>query len=146
MRAWIAAAVLLGLCPAMSARAGVHVGAGRADDIDSEGALVASLSWTGRQRHPWEVMAGYIGQRRDTHVPDAGFLVVGRRLAWRQWFAGGGVAWVTEDNDVLSGHAQFMTSVGCNFGRATLSLRHLSNGGTSGRNRGETFALLEFGF
>lgn len=144
MRAWIAAAVLLGLCPAMSARAGVHVGAGWADDIDSEGAPVASLSWTGRQRHPWEVMAGYIGQR--DRVPDAGFLAVSKRLAWRQWFVGGGVTWVTEDNDVLSGHVQFMTSVGRNFGRATLSLRHVSNGSTNGRNRGETFALLEFGF
>jgi hypothetical protein len=144
----VAIAVLLPLawCMARPAWGGVHAGGGWADQIDSEGAAVVSLSWVGTQRHPWEVMAGYIAKREDAAVPDATFLALGKRLTWRRWFAGGGVAWVSEDNEVLSGHGQFLTAAGYDFGRMTVSLRHLSNASTNGRNHGETFLLLEVGF
>ncbi|KGM52614.1 hypothetical protein N800_11390 [Lysobacter daejeonensis GH1-9] len=147
MRAWATAWwLLLGLCVTPPAWAQVHLGGGWADSIEGEGAEMASLAWVSAQRHPWEVMAGYIGEREGAHVPDAVFFAVSKRLVWRRWFASGGVAWVSEDNHVLSGHGQFLTGAGYTFGRTSLSLRHLSNADTGGRNRGETFVLLEVGF
>ena len=61
------------------------------------------------------------------------------------WEVAAGYIGGREDNDVLSGHGQFMTAAGYDFGRMALSLRHLSNGDTKGVNRGETFLLLEVG-
>lgn len=146
MRAGIVTLLAWGLCSTTLARADVHIGGGWADHFEGERTEVASLSWVGAQRHPWEWMAGYIGERKDAGVPDAMFLALSKRLTWRRGFVSGGVAWASEDNDVLSGHGQFMTAVGYDFGRVTLSLRHLSNGDTNGRNRGETFLLLDVAF
>ena len=89
-------------------------------------------------------MAGADRQRAD--IPSADFLALSKRYHWRGWFVSGGLAWVSVDNEVLSGHGQFITAAGYDAGRLTLPLRHLSNGSTSGRNHGETFALLEVAF
>lgn len=145
-RSAIVLALPLAWCMAPSAHSGVHAGAGWANRVDGDGAPVVVVSWVGAQRHPWEWMAGHIGERDEAAVPDALFLAISKRLVWRRWFASGGVAWVSEDNEVLSGHGQFLTAAGYDFGRMTVSLRHLSNASTNGRNRGETFLLLEVGF
>lgn len=141
-----AAGALL-LASAAPACAEWRVGGGIADEIDGRHAGVATLSWSSAQRVPWEAMAGFIGERdREdafARVPDAEFFALGRRLAWRRVSVSAGVAWVSVDNDVLSGHAQILTGIAYEFGRVRLGVRHLSNGSTTGRNRGETFALVE---
>lgn len=128
------------------ARAGIHVGVGAADEHEGEGAPAATIAWRSQRRHPWELMLGYIGKRDDTGVEESWFVAGSKRLYWRQWFVSGGLALVNVDNDILSGHGQFITGVGREFGPATLSLRHLSNAGIEGRNRGETLLLLEYRF
>jgi hypothetical protein len=138
---------LLLLFVATPALAGWRIGGGVADEIDDRSAGVATVSWSSEQRVPWEAMIGFIGEREREgafeRVPEAGFVALGRRVAWRRLSASASLAWVSVDNDVLSGHAQILTGVGVDFGRVRVGLRHISNGGTEGRNRGETFALVE---
>lgn len=136
--------VMLGLI--QPAHAGIYVGAGAASEHHGEGATVASIAWRGQQRHPWEVMVGHIGKREDTNAEDSWYLAGSKRLYWRQWFVSGGLAWVNVDNDILSGHGQFITGAGRDIGRLSVSLRHLSNASTKGRNRGETLLMLEYRF
>jgi len=76
-------------------------------------------------------------------VPATLFLAASKRLTWRGWFVSGGVAVSDYESEVLSGHGQFYTGAGYTAGSWTASLRHLSNGDTGGRNRGETLAILE---
>lgn len=140
----VAIAAALAFCT--PARAGIHVGVGAADEHQDEGAPVVSIAWRGQRRHPWELMLGYIGERDRNGINETWFAAGSKRFYWRQWFVSGGLAWVNVDNDVLSGHGQFITGVGRDFGPASLSLRHLSNAGTEGRNGGETLLLLEYGF
>jgi len=139
-------AFLLGSRPAA---AGLEVGLGPVDEIDGEGSWIATVSWLSEQRHPWEYMLGVIGSRDMTlsgPTDDVAFVSVSKRFTWRGWFAQGGVAWADSDNEVLSNHFQFQTGVGYDFGRLSVSLRHLSNANTGGRNRGETWALVQYGF
>lgn len=142
-----AAAALLLLGIAFPALAEWRVGGGVADEIDGRHAGVATVSWSSRDRVPWEATVGFIGERERegvfARVPEAVFLAVGRRVAWRRLSASASLAWVSVDNDVLSGHAQILTGIGVDLGRVRLGLRHISNGSTEGRNRGETFALVE---
>lgn len=143
----IASLVLLtmsGLIP--PAHAGIHVGAGAANEHHGEGATAASIAWRGQRRHPWEVMIGHIGQRESANAEEAWFFAGSKRFYWRQWFVSGGVAWVNVDNDILSGHGQFITGAGRDLGPLSVSLRHLSNASTNGRNRGETLLMLEYRF
>jgi hypothetical protein len=119
-----------------------RVGAGVADEIDGRASPVLALAVRPGPR--WEAMLGYIGRRPG--VPDALFVAGSRRLQRGPWFASAGLAWVSEDNAVLSGHVQAMTGVGLELRHGAVSLRHLSNGGTGGRNRGETFVLFEYGW
>lgn len=131
------------------AAAGVELGLGPVDEIDGESAWIATASWLTGQRHPWEYMLGVIGSRDMTEsgpTDEVLFVSVSKRLTWRGWFAQGGVAWADSDNEVLSKHFQFQTGIGYDFGRVSVSLRHLSNANTGGRNRGETWALLQYGF
>ena len=141
MRLACTAAALCLLAPA--AHADNELGVGYAQAIDGEPAPVLTLSHTTHHRHAWEFLVGYVGQRRE-QVPDALLLAASKRVAWGPWFISGGVAWVSEDNEVLSGHGQFMTGAGWRGERWTLSVRHLSNADTGGRNRGETFLLLQY--
>lgn len=140
-------AALLLAASAAPACAEWRVGGGIADEIDGRHAGVATLAWSSAQRMPWEATVGFIGERdRDgaiARVPDAEFVALGRRVSWRRLSVSAGLAWVSVDNDVLSGHAQVLTGVAWDLGRVRLGVRHLSNGGTEGRNRGETFVLVE---
>jgi hypothetical protein len=139
--------LLLGLAAA-PASASWHLGLGLADEIDGKHTGLATLSWLSDQRHPWEISGGYFAVRRNhagPDVPDAVFMALSKRISGRHWFLSSGVAHVDEDNEVLSGHFQFLTGVGYARERWTVSLRHLSNASTNGRNRGETFLLLQFG-
>ena len=123
------------------------VGGGVTSEIQGEQTPVFNVSWLGHARHPWEFSAGYLG-RRDRldsgSIPSTVFAAVSKRLTWHRWFFSGGVALVDEDNEILSGHGQFYTGAGYEVGSWAVSLRHLSNADTGGRNRGETFALVEY--
>jgi hypothetical protein len=138
-------AALLALA-SQPANADWRLGAGLADEIDGEHAGVGSIAWLSDARHPWELLVGYIGRRHVSgadSVPNAFFGALSKRFTARRWFISSGIAYVSVDNDVLSGRFQFLTGAGRAGKRWSLSLRHLSNAGTNGRNRGETFLLLE---
>lgn len=142
---WLAAA--LALAWGSQAHAGWHAGVGAVDEIDGEDSWMATVSWRTDHAHPYEVIAGYIAERDENIVtPDVFWISASKRFTWRHWFAQGGIAWADVDNEVLSNHFQFQTGIGYDFGRLELSLRHLSNANTGGRNRGETFLLLDYGF
>ena len=137
----------LALAWGASAQAAWHVGAGPVDEIDGEGSWLATVAWLTPHEHPYEFIAGYIdGRDENIHTPDVLFLSASKRFTWNGWFAQGGIAYAGVDNEVLSNHFQFQTGIGYDFGRASLSLRHLSNANTGGRNRGETFLLFDYGF
>jgi hypothetical protein len=127
----------------------VEIGAGIAKDIDGEATGVATLAWLTEQRHPWEFMVGFIDERHQNgvvSVDDTFWIAVSKRLTWRGLYGSFGVALAEEDNEVLSDHLQFQSAIGYRWGDASVSLRHLSNGSISGRNRGETFLLLHYAF
>lgn len=145
----LAVLAMLALLLARPAAAGLEVGLGVVDEIDGEGSQIATLSWLTTQEHPWEYLAGVIGSRDMTlsgPTDDVFFVSVSKRLTWRGWFAQGGIAWADSDNEVLSKNFQFQTGAGYDFGRLSVSLRHLSNANTGGRNRGETWLQLQYGF
>ncbi|HEY5614226.1 MAG TPA: acyloxyacyl hydrolase [Lysobacter sp.] len=147
--AWATALALAMEAPPCRADGRLGVGAGVTDSIDGESTGVLTASWLGAARHPWEISAGYLGRRRDAvdgPAPVTVFVAASKRLVWRGWFVSGGIALIDRDSDILSGHGQFYTGAGYSTGAWTLSLRHISNGDTGGRNRGETFALLEYRF
>lgn len=149
---WIQLATAMALAmvaPICRADGGFVVGGGVTADIDDESTAVLTVAWIGAARHPWEFSAGYLGPRRhaeDGPAPVTVFVAASKRLVWRRWFVSGGIAAIDRDSDVLSGHGQFYTGAGYSAGAWTLSVRHISNGDTGGRNRGETFALLEYRF
>ena len=143
------ALALSALLVAAPASAGLEVGLGMVDEIDGEGSQIATVSWLTGHEHPWEFLGGYIASRDMTlsgPTPDVFFVSASKRLTWRNWFAQGGIAWADVDNEVLSKHFQFQTGIGYDFGRLSLSLRHLSNANTGGRNRGETWLQFQYGF
>ena len=129
------------------AQASWHVGVGPVDEIDGEGSWLATVAFLTGHEHPYEFIAGYIAERDENIVtPDVFWISASKRFTWKGWFAQGGIAYADADNEVLSNHFQFQTGVGYDFGRVSVSLRHLSNANTGGRNRGETFVLVDFGF
>jgi len=141
---WVAA---LAWAWSASASASWHVGAAAVDEIDGEGSAMATVAWLTDDEHPFEFIAGYIGERDENlATPGVFWISASKRFTWKGWFAQSGIAYADVDNDVLSNHFQFQTGVGYDFGRVSLSLRHLSNANTGGRNRGETFLLLDYGF
>ncbi len=145
MQRLLFAALLTVAC--LPAKAAWQLGAGLADSIDGEHAGVGTLGWLSDERHPWELLGGYIGRRHIAgadSVPNAFFGALSKRIAGKHWFLSSGIAYVSVDNEVLSGRFQFLTGAGYAEERWNLSLRHLSNAGTNGRNRGETFLLLEW--
>lgn len=148
MKRALLAALLATVLGANPVQAGVHVGAGLVDEIEGEGSLLATVAWLTDDTHPWEFIAGYLDARNEPaiHTPGTFWISASKRFTWKGWFAQGGIAWADADNEVLSEHWQFQTGAGYDFGRVSLSLRHLSNANTGGRNRGETFLLLDYGF
>lgn len=130
------------------ARASVELAAGLADELDGRSTRLYSAMWLSGHRNPWELGATFIegrGQDAPPFTSDRGVLSAGRRFVRGRVYLVSGLAWVTRDDEVLSGRFQFQNGLGVELaGRWSLSLRHLSNAGTSGRNRGETFLLAAF--
>lgn len=139
---------LVGLALSTMAHAGMHVGVGPVDEIDGQTTAMAAVTWETDKTHPWEFLVGTIHRRTPdpTSTPDVYFLAISKRFTWRGWFVQGGVAMTSSDTDVLSRHWQFQTGLGYRYQRFTASVRHLSNANTGGRNRGENYLLLSYGF
>lgn len=135
--------------PAMPVTAGEwQVAAGVADELDRDFAPAATLGYVVPTRFPIEIVGGYIGHRllRSGRAESAWFLGADLRWDHRWWFVGGGAAWVNRESEILSSRYQFMTLAGLRWRDWILTLRHLSNASTGGRNRGETFLTLGFGW
>lgn len=144
----VAALATLAAGPAAAAW---ELGGGVAKRIDGEGTGVATVSYlTAQPRFPWEFMAGYIdGRRRIDSGPVDSQVFAGASKRWYfagPFYASFGAVLNSDNTDVLSGHLQFQSALGWHSGRVGVSLRHLSNGSIQGRNRGETFVLLQVGF
>lgn len=128
------------------------LGYGVADSHDGESAHVIDLSlrWKANTRfsfiHQHEILAGHIESRPLPFLNrDVRYLGYGTRTYFRKhWFLGGGIVAVDNTTEALSSWYQFATSGGVQFGRASLTLRHLSNSGFRGRNRGETYLTLGY--
>jgi len=145
------AALVVGALLAGPAHAGWEVGVGGTQKIDGEPTWLTTVSYvTAQERFPWELMAGYInGRGAIDHgsVPDQFLVAASKRYNFSDTFyASVGVALNDRDTEVLSGHVQFQSALGWHYRRVGLSIRHLSNAGIDGSNRGETFLLLQVGF
>jgi hypothetical protein len=131
------------------AEARVEFSLGLVDEIEGVQSETATIAWLTEHRMPWEFMLGHIRDRvidGAEFSPSANFVAVSRQLVWRRWFLSSGIAFTDtdSDNEVLSGSFQFLSGVGWRNERLTISLRHISNANTSGRNRGETFLLFGY--
>lgn len=125
------------------------VGVGFADPHDGEGSHVVELSlrWPSSGSLPLvdehEFLAGHIDARPlpelDRNMVYMGY---GVRSHFGRWYTGFAVVAVDNTSESLSSWYQFVSTGGVRVGRASLTLRHLSNSGFRGRNRGETFVLL----
>ena len=148
MRCLVIALFLFTLFSPTSGVAGVHAGVAWVNEIDGVPSAAMALSWETGQTHPWEFMGGVIRTRQDRQLrtPRVLFASASKRFIWNRWFVQGGIAATSSDTDVLSAHWQFVTGAGYRQGHFTVSLRHLSNASTSGRNRGETLMLFQYGF
>jgi hypothetical protein len=138
----LAAATLM--VPALAAAGEWQAAGGFADEIDDDYAPVATVSYLTEHRFPIEFVGGYIGSRHiDSGRVDPTWFV-GADLRWtgRWWFVGGGAALVSDTSEILSSDYQFMTLAGVRFSDVVVTLRHLSNANTRGRNRGETFLTV----
>jgi len=145
-RCWVGLLALL-VSPIALARS--EVGLGFFDEVEGEHSFGGVMSWLTDEPQPWEVAVGYIADRKDFTADEDVFWVAGsRRLVFRRWFASAGVALTTadDDNEILSGTFQFYTGFGWQGEKWTFSFRHLSNAGTNGRNRGETFLVVAYAF
>ena len=144
-RAVVRVAVLaLATCSAAANAGEWQVAGGFADEIDDDYTPVATVGYLTDHRFPIEIVGGYIGSRTvDSGAIDS-TVFIGADLRWtgRWWFVGGGGAWVNHQSEVLSSDLQFMTLAGLRFSDWVLTLRHLSNADTGGRNRGETILTL----
>ena len=141
---WVRIGALAALLATAGARAEMHgeVALGYTDEIEGERAPVAAIALVTESKNPYELMLGYIPQRGDlSSSKDTVFLSFGKRLTFGRWFFSSGIAAAKGDDEVLSGTFQFLTGVSYKRDRWTLGLRHLSNAGLTGRNRGETFLL-----
>jgi hypothetical protein len=157
MRGRVGASALLlgalGSVPAMAAPT-LEMALGYADEVDGEQAAVSTVSLHLREDRDWpvELLVGHIGERppRDggTGNPDEYFVGFTLRRQFGPWFFGGGGAWIPDRSlsEVLSSSGQFMQVLGWQRGPVGVSLRHLSNASTGGRNRGETFLTVGWRF
>ncbi|MGQ0800290.1 MAG: hypothetical protein ACT4NL_09290 [Pseudomarimonas sp.] len=127
------------------------LGFGIADAHDHESANVVDLSlrWptSGRFKliDEHEVLVGWVESRPLPHLDDDTlFAGYGFRSNFGRWFTGGGIMVVDHTTEALSSWYQFVSTGGVHIGRASLTLRHISNSGFKGRNRGETYLSLGF--
>ncbi len=151
-RALTLALVCVAMTTAGNARANYEWSAGYADPIDSKTAYTTHLTWLSSHRHPWEITGGFISGRDSSSREisrDTVYVSLARRyLHSSGWYFAGGIALAsTNGNDeVLSGPFQFVNGIGWQGQRIVVTFRHMSNGSTRGRNRGENLLTLGWRF
>ncbi len=163
---WVGALVCVWLAlPVMAAQ--VQVEAGRSYmDRDAASTVFAEVVWTpqrlGDSRFTWapDAAVGWIDGRdlprftgdRYTATDDVWLLAAGVRLQYapddrgRGWFVSLQPALQSGRTQALSGGLEFVSTLGWQGRRFSLQLRHVSNAGLQGPNRGETMALVGVGF
>lgn len=162
------ALIALGVFSGATSAAQVSIEGGRSY-MDSHPATVAFIEGVfashplGASRYTWApaVSLGWIDGRRLSRYDgarynprDAVWLVAGgvrlQHAATDAWyghlFASEQLAIQNRHSLALSSDYEFVTSFGWQGEHLSLQLRHISNAGLHGPNRGETMALLGFGF
>lgn len=162
------ALIALGVFSGATSAAQVSIEGGRSY-MDSHPATVAFIEGVfashplGASRYTWApaVSLGWIDGRRLSRYDgarynprDAVWLVAGgvrlQHAATDAWyghlFASEQLAVQNRHSLALSSDYEFVTSFGWQGEHLSLQLRHISNAGLHGPNRGETMALLGFGF
>ena len=163
-------ALALLLATAALPAAGTHLEVqGGRSYMDNHGANAAFVEATfaphaiGSSRLDWspDVSAGWIDSRDVRRYRDAEFdtrssvslLAAGARFhygapdAWyRPLFFSFQLAGINHTTQALSSHYQFVSTLGWQGRHLSFQLRHVSNGGLNGPNRGETMALVGVGF
>lgn len=134
------------------ASAGYEWSAGYADPIDSKTAYTTHLTWLSPHRSPWEITGGVITGRDSSSreiSPDTLYISLARRYVHSSgWYFAGGIALTSTDgnDEVLSGPFQFVNGIGWQGERIVVTFRHISNGSTRGRNRGENLLTVGWRF
>lgn len=132
----------------------IELALGLADEVGGQQSLAGTASLHLLEDRPisLELLTGHIDDRprrvNEIGNPDEYFVGFTLRRQFGPWFFGGGGAWVPDRSlsEVLSSNGQFMQVAGYRRGAFSLSLRHLSNASTGGRNRGETFLTAGWRF
>lgn len=123
--------------------------AGVADELDGDRSQLIEASWLA-MRSPIkladyiEVVGGRINGRRAPLLQrSVGFLGLGVRKYWTPYlFSGFALVGVSAQTEAISSDYQFVSSLGLQWRRITITGRHLSNASTNGRNRGETYLAI----
>jgi len=152
--------------PAAAAHLEVQGGRSYMDDHGANAVFVEATfapHTVGNSRLDWspDVSAGWIDGREVRRYRDAEFttrpsvalLAAGARFhygvpdAWyRPLFLSFQLAGINHTTQALSSHYQFVSTLGWQGEHLSFQLRHISNGGLNGPNRGETMALVGVGF
>lgn len=144
------ALALAAFAPQAQAVDAATLGVGVADSHDGESTRIieASFRWKSdgsiKLIDEYELLVGHIDDRPlpllDRDVVYVGF---GTRKNFGRWYIGFAAAAVDNTSEALSSWYQFVSTGGVKLGdRVSLTLRHISNSGFRGRNRGETFLNL----
>ena len=123
------------------------MGAGPVDEIDGEGSWLATVAWLTDHEHPYEFVAGYIAERDENiATPDVFWISASKRFHLEALVRAG--RYRLRRRRQRSALAPFPVPDRhrLRLRRVSISLRHLSNANTGGRNRGETFLLVDYGF
>ena len=164
-----ALALLLATAALPAAAAHLEIQGGRSY-MDAHGANAAFIETTfaphaigssGRLDWSPDISAGWINGRDVNRYRHAEFdtshsvalLAAGARFhygapdAWyRPLFFSFQLAGTNQTTQALSSHYQFVSTLGWQGEHLSLQIRHISNGGLNGPNRGETMALVGVGF
>lgn len=134
-------AVLLVFLPiAASAQPDVRFGGGFSDELDGHSTHVAALGVSLGARHDWELAVTHFGERNmRQRVPSRTVVSAARRFGSGRFQLLFGPALNDHGDEILSGHWQWISGLEVSTRLGRLSIRHLSNGGMTGRNRGETW-------
>jgi hypothetical protein len=91
----------------------------------------------------WEVGFGGI---TGTLSRNTEWVQVSRQLVDKDLYAGFGILAITHQTSTLTSKYQFITTFGYHHDGWTLSVCHISNGGTGGNNVGENLVFVSWGF
>lgn len=135
----------------------IQVGASHSAQVGASGVVWAQnvgwsepLEWAPRWRHEPVGTLAHVGGRTEVGYGDGVWLVgIGERLRWQgaeggvsPWFVEGQLLLAKGRTSALSGPLQFATAAGWTQGGWLLLVRHVSNAGIQGENRGETMLLV----